>query len=357
MQSSSIFTRQRMGLDNNVWIILLSCIVLSIGLLGYNVINKGKEKPCLTTIDIFINGRLNTDSIYFKAGEPIAFRSSLSSVDHIVWNFGDETKKEGFSALHTYGHEGRFTITATINDKCWYSKKINIETKSTAITDTAGNILENIIGQERPTLGEKVIYSTTLLASSYEWFLQNINASPKTGKEVSFKFTRQQSYTLVLRLDHDNKRRFTKIINVSNPGGSDVGAIGPVKPLILPEIRVKKDSQATDSRKDTTKIPPAEPVKKYKYVSDEILKTYIQSVVCKEMTPEQFNDYLCKGVATPVIINDKERKTFSQLCSEIQAKKIKIESVKTTRDPENCVINIIVNYDRKWLLGRNPCRN
>jgi len=356
MASSTIFTRQKSGLDNNVWLIMILFLLCSAGLLGYKVINHKEETVC-GELNIVVNGRNNIDTISFFVGQPVTFRSSVSPGDHIVWHFGDTTQNEGSAAVYVFRHDGKFTIRATVNGKCEYYKNIRISPASTVITDTVGNILDDITGKENAVVGETILLSTSKVATSYEWYVENHRNFPqKHTKETSYSFSREDSYIIVLRLDHDNSKRFYKTVNVAGLPDSK-SQDEKIHRLVPSDISVAADQ---DHVKALDSIPAShiEPVKKkYKYITDEILKTYIQSVVCKEMTPEQFNDYLCQGVATPVIVNDKERKTFSQLCSEIQAKKIKIESVKTTRDNENCVINIIVNYDKKWFLGRNPCKN
>ncbi len=360
MQSNSIFTRKNMGLDNNIWISLLSCVILSFGLLGYRLIKKDRVDPCAVSINIYADGRLETEKIFFEAGRLIPFKVSPSTAEDIVWNFGDNSdKEEGNAVIHHFDREGMFTVTATVNNKCDFTKRINIKNKEVEIVDSGGKIVENIVGNDRPLVGEKIKYTTTLPASSYEWFLQNINAAPKTGQEASFQFTKQQSYTLVLRLDHDNKKRFTKTINVTDPFNRQTSTDGPIKKLVFPDLPQVRDS-AVNLKPDSPKVH-IEPVKKkFTALNDVILKEYLQSVVCKGMKADQFDDFLCDGINTTVIVNNKDRITFAQLCNDIQGKKIKIESATGGNPENNCIKVIKVSYDKKGfigsLFGKGPCK-
>src|ERR1044072_2527166 len=93
MHSFHIFTRNRMGLDYNIWLTMLTCFIVAGAFLGYSIIHQGAEKPC-KAINIFVNGRLHPDSDVLYTDQPITFRSSILPEDKIIWDFGDETKKE-----------------------------------------------------------------------------------------------------------------------------------------------------------------------------------------------------------------------------------------------------------------------
>lgn len=354
--TSSIYTRQRMGIDNNVWISMLTCVVLSAGLLGYNVTNHNKVKPC-NPVEILVNGRKNTDSAFFKTGDVLSFRSAVSTGDRIIWDFGDETRKEeGFAAAHVFTRGGGYTVRAMVNNQCWFDKRITVENASLVMTDTADNIFESITGKEEANTGEKLVFSTMLPASDYNWSVENNgNYKVQNGKQASFTFATQGNYTIVLMLDHNQQKHFVKTVTITKPAVTGGGAVAP-------SILIRNLPRIADTADKGKPVEPqkaaAEVVKKkFKYLTDDALKDYLQDMVCNGMKPADFNDILCQGANTPVIINNKSRKTFADLCGEIVGKKTKIESVTANRDADNCVNTLTVTYDKKGFLGKNPCRN
>ena len=102
--ANNIFTRKRMMLDNNVWLVMLTCIVLSMGLFGYKLANR-KEKPC-DTIDIYVNGYVNVEKIDFNLGDALTLSVPAGIEDEVVWDFGDGSKREkGASLIHIFKKE------------------------------------------------------------------------------------------------------------------------------------------------------------------------------------------------------------------------------------------------------------
>lgn len=356
MHTSSIYTRQRMGIDNNVWISMLTCIVLSAGLLGYNVSNRNKIKPC-QPIDFAVSGRKNLDKVTFKTGELLMFRSGVSVKDEVIWDFGDGTAKQtGYDKPHVFSQPGTFTVRALVNDLCLGEKRVVIEQVSTAIIDTAGNVLESIVGNGEAKTNEMVTFNTMLTASSYEWRIDKNSSYPVLkGEEANYTFRTEGIYTVVLTLDNDKQKRYFKTITVSKPEVVANGGAPKPKPLIPPLPKIVD----TSTEKPVEPIKPVDPVvtPAYTKLADEGFKTYLQIVVCGNMSAADFNNYLCKGENTPVVINNQEQKTFGQLCGEIRGKKIEIISVVAARDKDKCAVSLNVKYDKKGFLGRKPCKD
>lgn len=348
MQSSTIFTRRIMGLDYKVWITMLVLVLISAGLFSYTIITSDKKATC-TPLDIYVNGRSVTDTISFNTGDPISFRVAYSPDSKVSWDFGDGVAgEEGFHAIHTYRQEARFTVRAIVNKECVYEKKVTI--KVPYIEPVFGPA--DIIGENEATTGEIVDFSTARPATNYEWFVENNSIYPKqSGPKASFKFKRQGTYIVVLLLDQDRKKKFLKTVVVSDD------------PLFNPDIKNKKalvippPEQKVEQPKDTAVIslPPTIRRPATKVISDDNFKNLVQSVVCEQMLAKDFNQYLCDGENTPVVMNGK-RITFALLCGEIRGKKIKVESVLAIRDADNCVTSLTVKVDKKGWLGKKPCK-
>ena len=357
IKNSSIFTRKRMGLDNSVWLVMLAFIVLSSGLFGYTRLTREKKKPCIP-IDIYVKGTKNIEKISFNLGEELRFRvSPITIKDKVVWDFGDDSRKADGSTLgHTFTKEARFTVRAIVNDECQYETRITIRKPMTGPVDTLGNLTEDIIGFDQAFVNETVKFSTPHDAKIFEWYIENNKNYPiRKGKEASYNFRTQSKFVIVLVLDNDRKKKYTKTIIVSKR----IDASKPeqiIKPedFTLPPITRPEDK--TEPEKDKPDISLGKLPTKVK-IADETFKTYLQALVCNKMNAADFDRYLCSGQATTVIINGKERKTFAELCADIKGKKIKIEGVRAGRDKENCAISVAVSYDKKRFLGKDPCKD
>jgi hypothetical protein len=352
MPSASIFTKKRMGLDNKVWFSMMTIVILSIGLFGYNLKSGGEKKPC-RLITIYVNGRAESDNVFFTAGQPITFRSPISPGDEVSWDFGDNSKNgEGFSAVHSFKDDGSYKIIATVNGRCSYEKNIRIRKPEPAIRDSLGNITESIIGLDQGFVGDNFVFSTPLHANNYEWYIENNNSYPKkTGDTVSYKFRSEGKYILVLMLDQDRSKKYSKDITIAPIVKSDGG-------LIIPKILIPKEKP----RDTIVHAPPIDtgklgkvPPKKFVSLTNEQFVLYMQYVVCGTMAAKDFNSYLCQGENTPVISNGKGGKTFGALCAELLGKKIEIESVIVTRENEDCAVLLTVKWDKKGRLAKNPC--
>jgi hypothetical protein len=352
MESSSIFTRRRMGFDNNVWYVMAICCILSAGLFGYSAVKRKDVKPC-GDLSVHVNGRINTDSIYFDMGQPIIFRSPFSPGNRVIWDFGDATaREEGFSLVHTYNRASKFTVTVIVNGNCRYYKTIIVKKPYAGLLDSTGNTIEDIIGQEDVFVGETISYKTMRTANTYEWYVENNNNYPRQkGKEINIKFRGQGLYILVLVLDGDRRKKYIKKILVSSDPAKVPEELRPDRLIKKLPLDTAKDDN-TDlavHKSDSVKKPTT------KSITDEIFKTYLQALVCGGMEVKSFNDYLCMGDKTPVIINNKQSSTFGAMCADIKGKKIKIESVISGRDNDGCVYNLTIKYDKKGLF-RNPCK-
>lgn len=347
MKSSPIFTRRLGGLDYKVWITMLVLVVLSAGLFSYTIIKMDRAATC-QPLDIYVNGRNLTDSVIFHTGDPVSFRVAYAPDSKVSWDFGDGVAgEEGFHTIHTYRQEARFTVRAILNKECVYEKKITV--KVPHIEPAYG---PDIVGENTGTTGETLEFTTARPAATYEWYIEN-NATfaKQSGSKASFRFKHQGTYIVVLVLDQDRQKKYSKPVVIADDPllNSD---IKKQKKLVIPT-----PSGPVEQPKDTQVISLPETVHRpaTKVISDDHFRNLVQSVVCEKMIAKDFNQFLCDGENTPVILNNK-RMTFGMLCNEIRGKKMKVESVLANRDNDNCVTSITVSTDKKGWLGRNPCK-
>ncbi|WP_276483633.1 PKD domain-containing protein [Paraflavitalea pollutisoli] len=346
MKPSTIFTRRVAGLDYNVWITMIVLILLSAGLFSYTLINRESKETC-DPLDIYVNGRTVTDTINLHTGDPVSFRIAYVPDTRVTWDFGDGvTGEEGFHAIHTYKQEAVFTVRASINNECVYTRKITVKTP--VIIPEYG---EDIIGENEAFTGEVLEFTTARPAKNYEWYIENNANFPKqSGSKASFKFKLQGNYVVTLVLDQDRQKKYSKTVVVQDDPllNQDIKR----KPLEIPadpgKVEQPKDTQVI-SLPETPRRPAT------KVISDDNFRSLVQSVVCEKMISSDFKQYLCDGDNTVVVYNGK-RTTFGAMCAEVKGKKLKVESVVAGRDNDNCVTSITVTVDKKGWLGKNPCK-
>ena len=216
MNTSSIDSEKRMGLDYKVWLAMFMLSLLSIGIVGYKKIT---DEPC-SPFGIFIknlNGNNNGNNFVQDA-----IRLSASNINNkqIIWNFGDDSREEtGAIVSHSYSKEGKYSITAKVNDKCAQTIQIYVW-KSKIIADTNSisgiNTDTQISGPNMLKVNETAVYEGPLEAASYNWTILNRNDyKNQKGKYATYNFKIPGIYTLQLTLNNDRGNRATKVITVS----------------------------------------------------------------------------------------------------------------------------------------------
>lgn len=360
MNANIIFTKKVSGFDKRIWFVMAVSVAISLLLMGYVSYNRTDDIPC-KPVSIAINGITKFDHAVFNTGEFLLFRAPISPGDRITWDFGDNTKiEEGFTATHTYNQQNIYRIVVTVNGKCRSELIVNVKPPIT-ITDN-DNLLEGIMGRDTTNMGVDENFSTILEAGSYEWSIENDNNYvTRYGKETVFRFRTPGRFTVVLMLDNDLSKKYRKQVYVKERVNIDRGE-GPIRSLINDDYTIVKQRPEDKPPPQVNNVPP--PVANNPVASERTIikienlqfKEYLQSLVCGEMNSSDFDKFLHDGGKTKTFINNKDSKTFEELCNVIKGKKIKIENVDLVKD-NGRIINIKVMYDQKSRFGKNPCNN
>lgn len=327
MTANRIFTKQLMGLDYRVWRTILIISILSLGLLSYRLIDSKKCTPVsfyIKTINI------HTDSIY-NTGETLSFISS-ATYEETTWDFGDNSKKvTGQYVTHTYSNAGSYLITAYTGSTCQNSQQIKVVTPVVVPQNDDAIITgQEIVGPVATITGKEELFTCMVDAKTYEWTISNYPSMTQTGGTAKLRFPTVGKFLVMVTLNGDRTKRYTKEINVE-------AAPAEAKPLIPDSI--------------PPLLPPAE--NKNIKITDDIFKGYLGKVIDKKMTAADFDNYLCFKGDTKVILNG-ELMTFNAMCDVISGKKrrklligrtkIKIQMAEMRRGTDGCVNIIEVKY-------------
>jgi PKD repeat protein len=347
------------------------CVILAIGLAGYKMTGN---KPCVNVI-VAINGTTQGLNKTFFIGETVRFSALFSEGKKVEWDFGDNSNVEsGMRSTHTYKTEGRFPVTITIDGNCIQHDMVTIKKFIADTTVTNNDALKSLFGNPidgnySPTVGQAVVYSSTVDARSYEWSISNYsNYQIKNTKEAQYVFLTPGLKVLQLVLDGDPTKTYKKDIIVQPlsfaSSGSQQAAPPPQIPVYIPSAPLsEKEKTQTEPEKPADK-PIDKPVTDTKpevktdapvitkpvtiRIGNENFKDMLQDVVNNNLDVADFNDYLCDQGKTRVLINDEKNWTnFADLCNKIRGdKRVTITGVEQTLE-NNCVVKIKVKFDRK----------
>ncbi|MEO6843526.1 MAG: hypothetical protein ABI184_00055 [Ginsengibacter sp.] len=314
MNPYRIYTRQTLGLDNMVWLLMIIILILSLGLLSYKVIDK---KECVPFTFKVRNLGLHNDSVFY-VGDILSFNASIASQD-IDWDFGDNNGASGAYVSHVFLKEGPFLITARSNSLCSVVKQIIIksplpDTAAQSQTFTTGKI----IGNTSFTINTNQKFSYPVQAKSYEWSVQNQpDFGIKKGQKVSFSFPYSGSYRIKVRLDSSlTKMDYldVEVLDETKPKPK----IGPIPVLVPRDLTHEPLPPVNKGVVDSTLNKPK--ANKSLFIPDHLFLTYLEQVENKTMTISDFKIY---GIneKTPVVANGGEHHDFKWLCDQLTEKK------------------------------------
>lgn len=206
-----IFTRSRIGLDNGVWLSMLTVLLISIFILGFKAITYVKCED----FEIFATGIQEAKNIFY-VGETITISASVQSQDKPVWNFGDGSPLQNGNNIikHSFLKEGSYSIICTVNHKCEQSLEINIvatPSKAKALPEFTGDA---IIGVDTVYAGGIGHFTTPVKANySYQWSVATSPDIPvQTTAAVDFSFYKEGQQ--ILQLTIDGNKSYSKTITV-----------------------------------------------------------------------------------------------------------------------------------------------
>jgi hypothetical protein len=368
MNSNYIFTKRLMGMDRKVILTMLVMLLFSAGFLSYTIIKTNKETPC-KPFDILVFGERNIENKTYAAGDQILFRAVAGINDKVTWDFGDNSPEvEDAATRHIFTEEKIFSITATINGKCYSDTKIHIKKKEIPDFDSSGNVVEQfILGESEAFVNEPVTFTAHSPVSSYRWSIDKSGYPAKTSKDATFTFKRSGIYTIRLMVNDDRTKEYKFTITVTAPKKliDDEDQI-----IIPPNIKDEKISpvekppdDVEPNKKDDKGFPPSSDNSEMNnkiQAGNYAIQNKLQQYVCGTIKLQDLEPYFCYINNTPVIAikavertlrSDKIEKiktSVIDLYADLNCKKtgIQITSIEASRDNNNCVAvtSLILNY-------------
>ena len=321
MSPENIYSRTFKGLDLGVWVMLLLCTVLSLGLLSFFVINRGKCIP------FAIKVTANTDTVYYT-GQTINFDVSISS-KKMRWDFGDGSDTEnGLFRTHVFYKPGKYTVRASMNNTCEETAEIKVLTDPNDIRGT-----DKIIGPEITIPNKEEEYICAVYSPQSKWLVvghPDIKPVIK-GLSAKFRFNRPDTYIIQVTLDDNRVRTYSKEVVVK-------GTTPTTQPTER-KVDIKKllpDPSPNPDPKPVVVTAPTE----IKMVPESAFKGFLKAIMFDESGKKSltdFDQFLYYKGETKVRLSTGENYSFAAFYSKLPGLQDKItidrvEFVKSAPD-------------------------
>lgn len=303
-------------------------------------------------------------SDHSQTEESIEFYDKTPNAKSWTWDFGDgseiDVRKHTF---HIYKKPGKYFITLVINGDCMHTREINIKDKyAQDILGTPQIIVPKII-----TVGQPAYFkSVSEDAKTWEWAFGENRGIDETSSNPVYTFSTpgEKTITLVTNGNFSTVAKrviyvHPKVIKKTNP--LDVTSYEYEKKaeaFALPRGSVKKDpleemlqyvpvAPKTKTQKDSVST-----TKKAPKISEDQFEILLNKVAEGSKVKDDFTEFLCDDLDIPIVKNDTDLLTFSQLCASIKGKKIRIESIRLNKDKQtNCIKGLNISYKvKKYLI-------
>ncbi len=327
-------------IDPMVLYTFLALLLISVGILAF----KASTHQDCSNMSIALSSRLHGVNTSFTVGEVITFKANNSgdAKSGYAWNFGDSSaQQQGQQVYHAFSQPGNFTVTLQAGKCSWQQDVIVVPPAPTNSPAPVADIYPVIDGPEEALVGRPATFSnSTPGANSWEWRLQQLNAETHTGSSHTYVFGTPGEKILTLIVNGDSSRMVKKRIQVFPAPVNN----RPNEQFIPPPF------PAPENKPEAAPAAPEKP--KVPAISDDEFRVMLTQLNNKQKNAQDFAPYLCNNLNARVLLNDKDVKTFNEFCNAIRGKKrIKIEMVNLIKDPEGCVKEIRIRYDKKGFLG------
>ncbi|WP_309607420.1 PKD domain-containing protein [Flavobacterium sp.] len=261
------------------------------------------------------------ESRSLKAGELIVFSDTTNTSFDWKWTFGDGTKTSYLSKVtHSFDKPGKYNVKLVINDNCPVERTVTI---LPSVEEIDVSLFPRFTTPKNVVEGKQVNFQDlTKNAKSWEW-----------------RFGDTQSYSVDAT---DKNPSYT----YKTPGVKNVSLVvnGDNKHAKIVKIYVAKAVAKTEVRRDIVVGTFKKRGPEKEGLDDEQLKRAIIGISQNELKYKNFSKYFCKDAMPPVHVNNEETMALKEFYDLIANKKIRLKGVSITKDKDECITFMSVNY-------------
>lgn len=299
-----------------------------------------------------------------QSEESIEFYDKTPNAKSWKWDFGDGSDPDKRRhTFHVYKKPGTYYIKLTINGDCEHTKEITIKDKYAIYKQGSPEIIvPKVITQGQPTYFKSISDE----ARTWEWAFGENRGVDETSSDPVYTFSTSGEKTITLVINGNFSTVAKKIIYVHPK------VIKKTNPLDVTSYEYEKKAEAFSLPRGSAKKDPLEEmlqyvpvvpkakvqkdsiptVKKAPKISEDQFEILLNKVAEGSKVKDDFAEYLCDDLNIPVVKNDAKLLTFSELCTALKGKKIKIESIRLNKDKKNnCIKGLTISYKvKKYMI-------
>ena len=337
-------------IDKNVILMFLSVIIISLGVVGYKVLN---QNPCE-----IVNFEINASQ--YRVGEIIRFKDFTENVQQREWLFGDDSEpRYTEDPFHTFEKPGTYDVRLIVNGKCESEQEIVIKEKLKIIDSTR---IANFTIPNTIEVGQLLkATDNTKKATSWEWRFGETSEVNSTFQNPTYVYETPglKLVTLIVNGDPDysSQKKITVIekqvvASVSTPNNTGNNRSDFVKNREKRESLIKYDPGAANPKvveqppviEVAPEVPKEAEVKKAPTIGRKAFAEKVLDVGDEKATANDFKQYMCGNLLVTTMYKGKKT-TFLEFCEKISGKKrLKIKKLEIFKNEKsNCIEYISID--------------
>jgi len=324
-------------IDNKVGLFFLITIVIASSLLVYRVM----------TIDKCPQVNVTTSETTIRAGEVITYQIIGDDVNHVVWDFGDNTSPaSGITQIHSYQLAGEYMIRLTINGMYSEVKNIIVSQSMSVINN---DLIPRISCSKQGEIGQLMRFlCLTKKAGTYEWRFGESGKVDSKLQNPMYKFATSgvKTVSLVVNGNYKYLAKVDVFINEPAKPSSKEKPIAPRDEVVVEEkIPEKAEDYSTFEEMKVVNKQPETVI-----FNDAELKASIMSYITGKSTKIHFGDTFCSDLKEIGIVANEKVIKLSSFLDQMRGQKIEIRRFSTKRKgglETGCVEQVIVEYKKR----------
>lgn len=283
------------------------------------------------------------DAPSYKAGELMTFSDVSKNSYEWRWYFGDGTDISYRSkVMHAFSRPGKYTVKLLVNNSCSVEKTITILPKED-ILDAA--LLPKFYAPKIAHVGDAIKFrDSTENAKSWEWRFEDglkVEAIEKAPTYV-YKLPGEKVVSLVINGDTKHVQ-FAKI--------TVLPAKKSEKDMVIERLKRRNSTRVDPVEEYFSQVPDA-PKRRAEIpdINDSKLNALLLGVAQNKLTYDNLIKYFCTDGLPLVELKGGELISLQTLDTKIRKRQIRIREVTITKDKDNCVKLIKLDFKFRNLF-------
>ena len=284
-------------------------------------------------------------------GQPVKFdgrrsRPGDSAIDKYDWDFGDGTRARGDRVSHTYNSPGDYRVRLTVTDKNGLRDRTEVRIEVDEDFQSTTPPLAILDGPSTGTTGDPVNFSGRRSQSfspivDYQWNFGD--GTTGRGQDVSHKFSRPGSYSVIMTAIADNGLRSSDnlVVRIDDP----------LRPAEAPVARISAPYQGQTNQPinfDASRSTAANPIVSWQWNFGDGANANGLTVPHSFGAPGSYN------VTLTVTDNQGQSNSANQIIAIADPPPINQPPVPAISGPSQATAGLAITFDGSGSQSSNP---